>query len=227
MTTKKKPNFVLLLKALLLSSYGKLLLIPAVIWEHDYTPLCLRLIKVFVLTSNFQAIRGECVAFIWRDSFQPLWKAEVLALEHETCRTWALHRPMLVLSVSMDYTQQTLRIISRPSLLWARPHLHFMNGFKGLWWVNGLSKVTRLSSCLAKRKCQVPASHMKTVPACQMSLHFLGTMKSTLWMKLLPGLLVTMLLFLNCDAASTTSFLLVSLNLQVGWSWLFGDCLPM
>nr|XP_044614955.1 protein ARV1 isoform X1 [Equus asinus]XP_044614963.1 protein ARV1 isoform X1 [Equus asinus] len=57
MTAKKKPNFILLLKALLLSSYGKLLLIPAVIWEHDYTPLCLRLIKVFVLTSNFQAIR--------------------------------------------------------------------------------------------------------------------------------------------------------------------------
>ncbi|XP_012593654.2 protein ARV1 isoform X1 [Microcebus murinus] len=56
-TSKKKPNFVLLLKALLLSSYGKLLLIPAVIWEHDYTPLCLKLIKVFVLTSNFQAIR--------------------------------------------------------------------------------------------------------------------------------------------------------------------------
>ncbi|XP_003893821.1 protein ARV1 [Papio anubis] len=57
MTAKKKPNFILLLKALLLSSYGKLLLIPAVIWEHDYTPLCLKLIKVFVLTSNFQAIR--------------------------------------------------------------------------------------------------------------------------------------------------------------------------
>ncbi|XP_028623584.1 protein ARV1 [Grammomys surdaster] len=57
MTAKRAPDFVLLLKALLLSSYGKLLLIPAVIWEHDYTPLCLRLIKVFVLTSNFQAIR--------------------------------------------------------------------------------------------------------------------------------------------------------------------------
>ncbi|XP_066239105.1 protein ARV1 isoform X2 [Saccopteryx leptura] len=56
-TRKKKPDFILLLKALLLSSYGKLLLIPAVIWEHEYTPLCLRLIKVFVLTSNFQAIR--------------------------------------------------------------------------------------------------------------------------------------------------------------------------
>ncbi|XP_038617058.1 protein ARV1 [Tachyglossus aculeatus] len=50
-------SFILLLKALLLSSYGKLLLIPAVIWEHDYTPLCLRLIKVFVLTSHSQAVR--------------------------------------------------------------------------------------------------------------------------------------------------------------------------
>ncbi|XP_004620379.1 protein ARV1 [Sorex araneus] len=57
MLVGEKNNLTLLLKALLLSSYGKLLLIPAVIWEHDYTPLCLRLIKVFVLTSNFQAIR--------------------------------------------------------------------------------------------------------------------------------------------------------------------------
>ncbi|KAJ0026777.1 hypothetical protein NQD34_017777 [Periophthalmus magnuspinnatus] len=47
----------LLLKALLLSSYGKVLLIPTVIWEHDYSPLCLALIKLFVLTSNSQAIR--------------------------------------------------------------------------------------------------------------------------------------------------------------------------
>lgn len=62
-TTKKKPDFVLLLKALLLSSYGKLLLIPAVIWEHEYTLLCLRFIKVFVLTSNFQAIRGAFVFY--------------------------------------------------------------------------------------------------------------------------------------------------------------------
>ncbi|XP_009469622.1 PREDICTED: protein ARV1 [Nipponia nippon] len=54
---KTKSDFVLLLKALLLSSYGKLLLIPAVIWEHDYTPLCLVFIKVFVLISNSQAIR--------------------------------------------------------------------------------------------------------------------------------------------------------------------------
>nr|XP_028579824.1 protein ARV1 isoform X1 [Podarcis muralis] len=52
-----KADFTFLLKALLLSSYGKLLLIPAVIWEHDYTHLCLLLIKVFVLTSNSQAIR--------------------------------------------------------------------------------------------------------------------------------------------------------------------------
>lgn len=49
----------LLLRALLLSCYGKVLLIPAVIWEHDYSPLCLALIKLFVLTSNSQAIRGR------------------------------------------------------------------------------------------------------------------------------------------------------------------------
>ncbi|KAF1505116.1 Protein ARV1, partial [Eudyptula minor novaehollandiae] len=54
---KTKSDFILLLKALLLSTYGKLLLIPAVIWEHDYTPLCLVFIKVFVLISNSQAIR--------------------------------------------------------------------------------------------------------------------------------------------------------------------------
>lgn len=60
---KTKSDFILLLKALLLSSYGKLLLIPAVIWEHDYTPLCLAFIKVFVLISNSQAIRGMFLLF--------------------------------------------------------------------------------------------------------------------------------------------------------------------
>ncbi|XP_003215870.1 protein ARV1 [Anolis carolinensis] len=54
---RTKEDLTFLLKALLLSSYGKLLLIPAVIWEHDYTHLSLKLIKVFVLTSNSQAIR--------------------------------------------------------------------------------------------------------------------------------------------------------------------------
>lgn len=47
-----------LLRALLLSGYGKVLLIPAVIWEHDYSPLCLGFIKLFVLTSTSQALRG-------------------------------------------------------------------------------------------------------------------------------------------------------------------------
>ncbi|XP_069462999.1 protein ARV1 isoform X3 [Ambystoma mexicanum] len=56
-TTDTKLDSIFLLKALLLSSYGKLLLIPAVIWEHDYTFVSLKLIKLFVLTSNFQAIR--------------------------------------------------------------------------------------------------------------------------------------------------------------------------
>lgn len=58
----KTPELRLLLRALLLSCYGKVLLIPAVIWEHDYSPLCLGLIKLFVLTSNLQAIRGKKVA---------------------------------------------------------------------------------------------------------------------------------------------------------------------
>lgn len=62
---KTKSDFILLLKALLLSSYGKLLLIPAVIWEHDYTPLCLAFIKVFVLISNSQAIRGKFLLFYY------------------------------------------------------------------------------------------------------------------------------------------------------------------
>ncbi|XP_057679422.1 protein ARV1 [Corythoichthys intestinalis] len=46
-----------LLRALLLSRYGKVLLVPAVIWKHDYLPLCLAFIKLFVLTSNTQAVR--------------------------------------------------------------------------------------------------------------------------------------------------------------------------
>ncbi|XP_061668391.1 protein ARV1 isoform X1 [Syngnathoides biaculeatus] len=46
-----------LLRALLLSCYGKVLLVPAVIWEHDFLPLCLGFIKLFVLTSNTQAVR--------------------------------------------------------------------------------------------------------------------------------------------------------------------------
>lgn len=61
---KRKSDFILLLKALLLSTYGKLLLIPAVIWEHDYTPLCLAFIKMFVLISNSQAIRGTFLHFL-------------------------------------------------------------------------------------------------------------------------------------------------------------------
>ena len=79
---KEKLNFTLLLKALLLSSYGKLLLIPAVIWEHDYTPLCLRLIKVFVLTSNFQAIRGMFTSYSVFLAFNPDTISKALFLEY-------------------------------------------------------------------------------------------------------------------------------------------------
>ncbi|KAG8444200.1 hypothetical protein GDO86_009402 [Hymenochirus boettgeri] len=56
-TLRSRSDFALLLKALLLSSYGKLFLVPAIIWEHDYTHLCLKLITLFVLMSNTQAIR--------------------------------------------------------------------------------------------------------------------------------------------------------------------------
>ncbi|XP_061900896.1 protein ARV1 [Entelurus aequoreus] len=50
-------EFGVLLRALLLSCYGKVLLVPVVIWEHDFSPLCLGFIKLFVLTSNSQAVR--------------------------------------------------------------------------------------------------------------------------------------------------------------------------
>ncbi|KAM5235916.1 protein ARV1 [Ctenodactylus gundi] len=56
-TAKTRPALALLLKALLLSSYGKLLLIPAVIWAHEDVRLRVRLIRVFVLASNTQAVR--------------------------------------------------------------------------------------------------------------------------------------------------------------------------
>ncbi|KAL2081895.1 hypothetical protein ACEWY4_021713 [Coilia grayii] len=77
----------LLLKALLLSSYGKVLLIPAVIWEHDYSPLCLSLIKIFVLTSNTQAVRvilncGRCLSLL----------AVMTGLSLETCVTLTFHK---------------------------------------------------------------------------------------------------------------------------------------
>lgn len=63
-TVGKNPELRLLLRALLLSCYGKVLLIPAVIWEHDYSPLCRGLIKLFVLTSNLQAVRGKTLRLL-------------------------------------------------------------------------------------------------------------------------------------------------------------------
>ncbi|CAJ1077991.1 protein ARV1 [Xyrichtys novacula] len=70
----------LLLRALLLSCYGKVLLIPAVIWEHDFSPLCLGLIKLFVLVSNSQAIR-----VILNSSRRLSLMAVCLGLLSETC----------------------------------------------------------------------------------------------------------------------------------------------
>lgn len=116
MTAKTKPNFTLLLKALLLSSYGKLLLIPAVIWEHDYTPLCLRLIKVFVLTSNFQAIRGMSVfhsvfsAFNPHISLKPCFSNTVL---ETLLNTGILHKILTMPDISLGpHTQRIVCICS-------------------------------------------------------------------------------------------------------------------
>uniref|UniRef100_A0A8C4Q341 Protein ARV n=1 Tax=Eptatretus burgeri TaxID=7764 RepID=A0A8C4Q341_EPTBU len=50
-------DYRLLLRALLLSNYGKLLLVPAVIWCHSHSLLCLALLKLFTLASNAQAVR--------------------------------------------------------------------------------------------------------------------------------------------------------------------------
>ncbi|KAM9840061.1 protein ARV1 [Aulostomus maculatus] len=77
----------LLLRALLLSCYGKVLLIPAVIWEHDYSPLCLGLIKLFVLTSNSQAIR-----VILNSSRRLALTAVCVGLLSETCVAQACRR---------------------------------------------------------------------------------------------------------------------------------------
>ncbi|TNN49131.1 Protein ARV1 [Liparis tanakae] len=76
-----------LLRALLLSCYGKVLLIPAVIWEHDYSPLCLGLIKLFVLISNSQAIR-----VILNSSRRLSLMAVCLGLLSETCVSQACSR---------------------------------------------------------------------------------------------------------------------------------------
>ncbi|XP_068609654.1 protein ARV1 [Brachionichthys hirsutus] len=77
----------LLLRALLLSCYGKVLLIPGVIWEHDYSPLCLGLIKLFVLMSNLQAVR-----VILNSSRRLALVAVCLGLLTETCAAQACKR---------------------------------------------------------------------------------------------------------------------------------------
>ncbi|XP_024912726.1 protein ARV1 isoform X1 [Cynoglossus semilaevis] len=80
-------DFSLLLRALLLSCYGKVLVIPAVIWEHDYSPLCLSLIKLFVLTSNSQAIR-----VILNSSRRLSLTAVCVGLLSETCTAQVCRR---------------------------------------------------------------------------------------------------------------------------------------
>ncbi|XP_068198782.1 protein ARV1 [Antennarius striatus] len=76
-----------LLRALLLSCYGKVLLVPVVIWEHDYSPLCLGLIKLFVLMSNLQAVR-----VIMNSSRRLSLMAVCLGLLTETCVAQACRR---------------------------------------------------------------------------------------------------------------------------------------
>ncbi|TSL47533.1 Protein ARV1 [Bagarius yarrelli] len=78
-----------LLKALLLSCYGKVLLIPAVIWEHDYSPLCFTLIRVFVLTSNAQAVR----ALIGRRRTEPVLLVFGLHVHRIRIAVMSLRRP--------------------------------------------------------------------------------------------------------------------------------------
>ncbi|KAM4633343.1 protein ARV1 [Polymixia lowei] len=82
-----KLEFKLLLRALLLSCYGKVLLIPAVIWEHDYSPFCLGLIKLFVLTSNSQAVR-----VILNSSRRLSLMAVCVGLLSETCVAQAFEK---------------------------------------------------------------------------------------------------------------------------------------
>uniref|UniRef100_A0A674EGW9 Protein ARV n=1 Tax=Salmo trutta TaxID=8032 RepID=A0A674EGW9_SALTR len=53
----------LMLKAILLSSYGNILLIPIVIWEHDYSPLCFSFIMLFVLTRRLSLL-AVCVGLL-------------------------------------------------------------------------------------------------------------------------------------------------------------------
>ncbi|KXJ22438.1 protein ARV1 [Exaiptasia diaphana] len=46
-----------LCSAILLSSFGKLLVIPVVLWSNSYSKVCLWLVKLFVFTSNAEAIK--------------------------------------------------------------------------------------------------------------------------------------------------------------------------
>ncbi len=48
-----------ILNALMVSSFGKLLVIPAIIWGQTHSAIYLVLAQVFVFTSNISALRGN------------------------------------------------------------------------------------------------------------------------------------------------------------------------
>ena len=47
-----------LYKALVISSYGKLFSIPAIIWGQSHSTVCVLLVRLFILTSNTVALKG-------------------------------------------------------------------------------------------------------------------------------------------------------------------------
>ncbi|XP_031549346.1 protein ARV1-like [Actinia tenebrosa] len=68
-SNNKKVSYRKALVAVLLSSFGKLLVIPVVLWaDPSSSQLCLWLIKLFVLTSNAEAIHVVLDINFWKAS---------------------------------------------------------------------------------------------------------------------------------------------------------------
>jgi len=61
MYKKKEPvhNMLSVLRCLVISSYGKLLIVPACIWLNEDTSHCWTLIQTFILTSNIAALKAR------------------------------------------------------------------------------------------------------------------------------------------------------------------------
>lgn len=53
---KFKKNFYFIVKSLVLSSFGKLSVLPFVIWHPNR--LCFQLMNIFILISNSNALEG-------------------------------------------------------------------------------------------------------------------------------------------------------------------------